>query len=85
MELDWGHSMTLVLSDAGDTKRITTIEQAHHWLKRKWPVADRARETALVQVEAAMECLVSVTSARKAFRLAADSAGFAPRIASAAT
>lgn len=76
IELNWGHPMTLVLSSEGDTKKITTIEQAHYWLQRKWPVADRARDAALSQLEAAMECLVSVASARKAFHSAAETAGF---------
>jgi len=68
--------MKLVLSEQSETIRISTIEQARYWLKRKWPTADRTRDFALSQVEAAMECLISVTSARRAFLSAAKSAGF---------
>lgn len=66
----------MALCARGETTKITTIEQAHYWLKRKWPVADRAHEDALCQVEAAMDCLVPMTSARQAFLSAAGTAGF---------
>jgi hypothetical protein len=76
IELHWGHPTSLHLPDGSEAVRISTLEQARHWLKRKWPVADRARDFALAQLEAAMDCLVSVTSARAAFLAAADTAGF---------
>ena len=48
-------------------------------LRRKWPVADRNRDIALRQVDAAMECLAPVDAAKRAFVLAARSAGLRPR------
>lgn len=70
--------MTLVVSPHGDTQKITTIEQALFWLRKKWPVADPNRDLAIDYVDAAMHCLVSVGAARKAFLAAAKSAGFNP-------
>ncbi|CUH65509.1 hypothetical protein TG4357_01904 [Thalassovita gelatinovora] len=70
--------MTVVVSPEGDTQQITTIEQAQYWLRKKWPVADRKREDALTQVDAAMHCLVTVGVARDAFQSAAKTAGFLP-------
>lgn len=66
------------MSPHGDIQKITTAEQAHYWLQEKWPVADHARDRALQQVEAAMDCMVSVGTARRAFISAAKSAGFVP-------
>ncbi|TMV36106.1 DUF982 domain-containing protein [Thioclava sp. BHET1] len=78
MELNWGHPMMLSASKEDEILRVSTIEQAHYYLKRKWPTADDARDFALSQIEAAMNCLVSVSSARRAFLSAADSAGYSP-------
>ena len=70
--------MKFAMSPEGDTQQFTTIEQAKFWLRKKWPVADRAREQALAQIDAAMHCLVSVGTARRAFLRAAQTAGFKP-------
>ena len=69
--------MILACPAEPETTRISTIEHAHHWLKRNCPDTDHTRDLALSQVEAAMDCLVSVTSARHAFLAAADAAGYA--------
>ncbi|WP_185959047.1 DUF982 domain-containing protein [Thalassovita litoralis] len=70
--------MTLVVSPRGDTQNITTLEQAFYWLRKRWPVTDQHHVRALEYIDAAMHCLVPVTSARNAFLLAAHSAGFNP-------
>ena len=69
--------MTFVVSPEGETQKFSTIEQAFHWLRKKWPVADHDRDIALYQVDAAMHCMASVGAARKAFISAAKTAGFA--------
>ncbi|MBB1493349.1 DUF982 domain-containing protein [Paracoccus sp. MC1862] len=66
------------MSPHGDIQDITTAEQAQYWLLKKWPVADHARDRALHQVEAAMDCMASVGTARRAFISAARTAGFVP-------
>lgn len=78
IELNWGEPLSFVVSRDGDVQKFSTIEQARHWLKRRWPVTDEPRRRALQQLEAAMDCLVPVTSARRAFISAARSAGFVP-------
>ena len=78
IEVNWGKPLSLVVSSTGDIQEITTAEQARHWLRRKWPVADQARDRALHQVEAAMDCMASIGTARRAFLSAAKSAGFVP-------
>lgn len=78
IEINWGSPLTFVVSQDGDTKKFTTIEQAYYWLRKKWPVADHDRDRALEQVDAAMHCLATVTAARKAFISAAKTAGFKP-------
>lgn len=78
IEINWGKPLSFVISPAGDIQEITTAEQARHWLRKKWPVADQARDRALHQVEAAMDCLASVGTARRAFISAARTAGFMP-------
>ncbi|TDK50714.1 DUF982 domain-containing protein [Antarcticimicrobium luteum] len=85
MEVTWGNPMTFVVSSQGDTQKISTIEQALYWLRKKWPIADRNRELALDQVDAAMHCLVTVGTARRAFLSAAKTAGFLPEHAGAET
>ena len=70
--------MTFILSPEGGTQEFTTIEQANYWLRRKWPVTDHYRDLALERIDAAMHCLGSVGAARKAFFLAAMTAGFKP-------
>lgn len=77
IEIDWGKPLHIAVTAEGDIQKFTTIEQAHYWLRRKWPVDDDARLSALQHVEAAMDCLGSVTSARHAFLLASRTAGFA--------
>jgi len=79
IELHWGHPISLVISPQGDTKQISTIEQALYWLRKKWPVTDDKRDLALDRVDAAMHCLATVGAARGAFLSAARSAGFVPR------
>lgn len=78
MEVTWGEAFALTDPRGHNIARVSTIETAHYWLNRRWPVADRARETALTRIEAAMECLGSVDEARRAFFDAARSAGFTP-------
>ncbi|MDO5369867.1 DUF982 domain-containing protein [Paracoccus sp. (in: a-proteobacteria)] len=78
IEINWGKPLSFVMSPNGDIQEITTAEQARYWLRKKWPVSDHARDRALHQVEAAMECLASVGTARRAFISAAKSAGFVP-------
>ena len=68
--------MTIFLPAEGRARKVTTIEQAHHWLRKAWPVSDRYRDAALEKIDAAMDCLVPVGAAREAFLLAADAAGF---------
>lgn len=77
IEIYWGKSLSLVLRD-GTTKNISTLEQARHWLRRRWPAEDRSRNLALRQIDAAMECLVPVAAARRAFVAAARAAGLMP-------
>ncbi|GAA6200537.1 DUF982 domain-containing protein [Aquicoccus sp. SU-CL01552] len=79
IELHWGHPISLVVSPQGDTKQISTIEQAFFWLRKKWPVADDKRDLALDRIDDAMHCLATVDAARGAFLSAARSAGFVPR------
>ena len=78
IEIYWGKPLSFVVSPQGDIQEISTVEQARYWLKSKWPVADHARDRALHQVEAAMDCLASVGTARRAFISAARTAGFLP-------
>ncbi len=76
MEIFWGDPLILIDPKDGDVTRFCTIEKVHYWLRRKWPVADAAQQTALAKVEAAMECMNSVDDARNAFLKAARLAGF---------
>jgi len=78
IEIHWGQPLTFVLSSDGDVQKFSTIEQVKYWLVKQWPVADDARANALRQVEAAMDCIVPVGVARRAFVAAARSAGFIP-------
>ena len=78
IEINWGNPIIFVVSPTGNTKKFTTIEQACYWLCEKWPVADHNRALALDQIDAAMHCLTTVGAARKAFVLAAKTAGFKP-------
>lgn len=76
IEINWGKPFSLVVSPQGDVQTFSTIEQARYWLRRKWPVTDAAQSRALTQIEAAMHCLTTVGAARRAFLVAARSAGF---------
>ncbi|MFC0342173.1 MULTISPECIES: DUF982 domain-containing protein [Paracoccus] len=78
IEINWGKPLSFVVSPAGDIQEFSTAEQARHWLRKKWPVADPARDRALYLVEAAMDCMASVGTARRAFISAARTAGFVP-------
>lgn len=78
IEINWGRPLSLILSPDGDIQTFSTIEQVRYWLLKRWPIADDARFIALQQVEAAMDCLVPVGVARRAFAAAAKSAGFIP-------
>ena len=78
MEIFWGSPLTFVVSQDGNTQKFSTIEQAAYWLRKKWPVADRNRNHALKQIDAAMHCMTTVDIARRAFVAAARSAGFTP-------
>jgi hypothetical protein len=75
IEITWGSPMTIFLPSEGRTKKITTIEQAHHVLKKAWPVSDRRRDQALEQIDAVMDCLAPVDAARAAFLAAVKTAG----------
>jgi len=77
IEVYWGEPLSLVVSPEGDVQKFSTIEQARYWLRKKRPVADDARHTALHKIDAAMTCIGSVGSARRGFLSAAQSAGFA--------
>jgi hypothetical protein len=81
IEVQWGTPIALHTHDENDFERFSTIEKARHWLRRKWPVADDARQVALEKIEAAMECMSPVTEARRAFVVAATSAGYVPTVA----
>lgn len=76
MEIFWGTPITLIVSRTGDTQTFSTIEQASYWLRRKWPVSDPERDKAIDQIDATMNCMATVGSARRAFVSAARSAGF---------
>ena len=78
IEINWGKPIIFVLSPKGDTKKFTTIEQARYWLCKKWPITDHSRDLALNRIDAAMQCMGTVGAARKAFVLAAKTAGFKP-------
>lgn len=78
IEINWGKPLSFVVSPAGDIQEFSTAEQARYWLRKKWPVADPARDRALRLVEAAMDCTAPVGTARRAFISAARSAGFVP-------
>lgn len=78
MEIQWGQPVALVQPHDGEVERFSTIEKVRYWLRRRWPVSDTARTTALAKVEAAMECMTPVEEARHAFLVAALSAGFVP-------
>lgn len=81
MEIQWGQPVVLINAHDGEIEHFSTIEKVRYWLRRKWPVADTARDTALSQVEAAMDCMNTVEDARRAFASAALSAGFRPAAA----
>ena len=85
IEINWGNPITLIVSPEGRTQKFTTIEQASHWLRKKWPVADRDRDAAVGQIDAAMLCMGTVGAARNAFLSAAKTAGFKLAPASART
>ena len=54
IEINWGKPLSFVISPDGDIQEFTTAEQAHYWLRKRWPVADTARDRALHQIRAAM-------------------------------
>lgn len=85
IEINWGSPLSFVVSRTGDIQKFSTIEQAHYWLSKKWPVADRERDSAIEQIDAAMHCLATVGAAREAFSLAATTAGFKADCGSAET
>lgn len=78
IEIHWGEPLSFVVSPEGDIQKFSTIEQVRYWLRRKWPVSDEQQRRALTQVEAAMDCIATVGTARRAFISAAKSAGFVP-------
>ena len=78
IEIQWGEPLSFVTSPAGDVQTFSTLEQARYWLRRRWPVSDEARGRALDRIEAAMDCVASVGTARRAFISAAKSPGFVP-------
>lgn len=80
IEINWGSPITCVVSQEGDIKKFTTIEEARYWLLRKWPVVDRNRGLALDYIDAAMHCLATVGAARTAFVSAAKTAGLEPAL-----
>ncbi|CUI00463.1 DUF982 domain-containing protein [Leisingera aquaemixtae] len=76
--------MTIFLPSEGRTRKITTIEQAHFWLQKAWPVSDRNRDVAIEKIDAAMDCLAPVGAARDAFLSAVNTAGFQADLPAAA-
>lgn len=78
IEIHWGKPLSFVISPEGDVQKFSTIEQARYWLRKKWPVCDAAQKRALDRLEAAMDCMASVGTARRAFIRAARTAGFIP-------
>ncbi len=76
IEIHWGEPISLSVPTNGDTHQFSTIEKARYWLRRKWPVADAAQGLALQELDAAMNCMTPVSTARRAFMNAAQSAGF---------
>jgi len=78
IETNWGTPLTFIVSPQGDIQKFSTIEQVRFWLRRKWPVADDARDRALRLADAAMDCMAPIGSARRAFEAAAGTAGFRP-------
>ncbi|WP_121634536.1 DUF982 domain-containing protein [Tropicibacter alexandrii] len=78
MEIQWGAPVALLQPRDGAVEQFSTIEKVRYWLRRKWPVTDAQRQTALAKVEAAMDCMSPVEDARHAFLVAALSAGFVP-------
>ncbi|SMO79420.1 DUF982 domain-containing protein [Paracoccus laeviglucosivorans] len=81
IEISWGKPLTLVVTESGDTQKISTIEQAKYWLRKHWPIADDARQRAMNSIDGAMECMLPVQIARRAFEDAAGTAGYAVRAA----
>ena len=77
IEIIWGKPLQLV-TQTGETKTLSTIEQAKYLLKNKWPdgVESASRDIALAKIQDAMECLGSVGCARRAFISAAKRAGY---------
>lgn len=82
IEIQWGAPVALRRPHDVEIEKFSTIEKARYWLYRKWPTADTAQRDALAEIEAAMDCLKPVESARTAFIAAALSAGFLPAVAS---
>lgn len=80
VEIYWGKPLHFIVTIDGDIQKFSTIEQAQYWLRKKWPVQDNARQTALARISAAMDCLDSVENARHAFIAAAQTAGFKPEV-----
>ncbi|MAU43861.1 DUF982 domain-containing protein [Salipiger sp. HF18] len=78
MEIQWGQPVVLMTSQNGDTEHFSTIEKVRYWLRRRWPISDGERQVALTKVESAMDCMSPVEDARRAFLVAARSAGFIP-------
>ena len=76
IEIDWGKPLHFVVTETGDIQTFSSLEQARHWLRRKWPVADDNRARALARIDEARHCVSSVGTARRAFVSAARSAGF---------
>lgn len=76
IEINWGAPLTFAVAQSGDKQKITTIEQARYWLRKRWPVKDSARDQALAAIADAMDCLAPVGRARLAFAQAARTAGF---------
>ena len=79
IEIHWGEPLSFILSPKGDVQKFSTIEQARYWLRNRWPVSDDARRRALVQVEAAMDCLTPIATARRAFIAAAQGPALQPQ------
>lgn len=75
-EVNWGRPLVIAVTNAGDKKKISTIEHARYLLSQKWPTDDSQRAHALNAIDDAMECMASVASARLAFLQAARTAGF---------
>ena len=76
IETNWGNPVTFTEGPDGDIRKITTVEQAHWRLTKRWPLASCSKRIEAAKLtRAAMECIASPQVARQAFVEAAERAG----------